>query len=120
MNKIKPIVVDMRKLKDKAFDEIRKAKGKKQDQAIEDLAVFLAVVEASGGKKDVPVTEKQIQARYKELYFQVLCEFMVRQGALEATYDSKGRIASMKSTPKGLTDAEKIISKAKSRALVAS
>lgn len=117
MTKVRPILIDMRTLRDKAFDEIKKAKGKKQDRAITDLAVFLAVVEASGGKKEVAVTEKQIAERYEDLYLQVLFEFSVRTGILIAKYDKRGRIVSMKSTEKGLKEAERILKQATKKKL---
>lgn len=107
-----PIIYDLRKLKDSAFDEARKLSGKKQDEEFENLAVLLAIAELSGGKHcEIGFTEEEIKPRFEELYMQVILEFIVRKGELEAKYDKNGRIVSMKLTEKGTKNAEEILSK---------
>lgn len=108
----KAIVIDMRKLKDDLFDKISAANGKKQDQVIQDTAALLALYELSGGKateQGKGFTEEEIKPRFEDLCYQILCEFMVREGSIEAEYDTNGRIVSMKSTEKGLAEGAAII-----------
>ena len=103
----------MSTIRDSAFDKIKKARGKRQDEMIDDLALMCAVYELTGGKRSVSFTEKQIEPIYKDMYFQVLFEFMARSGKLKAQYSKTGKIKSMRMTTKGVKDAKKLLSKLK-------